>query len=130
MHQFILLLFLCLINTFGFAKPCTFHRSCLELNNNTSMIAQINCNWLEGVSASGNSRGSTQLNLAYGDGLGAPEPRQVNCILSKGGSNYNFNFYNPYWGARIEFNLKSEKSLEVLVADGWSSQKIPYAFNW
>ena len=115
----------------SFAKPCTFKtHSCLVLKNQHAQFAKIDCNWLEGVSASANSQASTQLDLGYGDGLGSPEPRTLSCQLTLGELNRNFNFNNPYWGPVIEFDLISEKELEVQVIDGWSSQRKSYIFKW
>ncbi|KTC88784.1 hypothetical protein OQJ18_02840 [Fluoribacter dumoffii] len=115
----------------SFAKPCiSTHRSCLKLKNQNSQSAKIECNWLSEVTSAGNSQGSTQLDLSYGDGLGAPEPRQLSCKLTIGETKQSFEFHNPYWGSLIEFNLISQKKLDVHVTDGWSSRETRYSFSW
>ncbi|WP_131794788.1 hypothetical protein [Fluoribacter gormanii] len=114
-----------------FAKPCiSTHRSCLKLKNQHAQSAKIECNWLNEVASAGKSQGSTQLDLSYGDGLGAPEPRQVSCKLTTGQTKQGFEFHNPYWGSLIEFNLISERQLEVHITDGWSSKETRYTFSW
>ncbi|KTD11772.1 hypothetical protein Lgra_1230 [Legionella gratiana] len=130
MLKFYTFISLSLIAGISFAKPCIHHRSCLTLENKHSQFASITCNWLNAVTADGNSQGSTQLDLGYGDGLGAPEPRGLYCSLITAQTQHDFNFYNPYWGSRIEFNLISEKQLDVRVIDGWSSRDTKYKFKW
>jgi len=125
--------FLCLslIASISFANPCNIkHRSCLKLKNQHDQSATVACNWLNPVSASSHSQGSTQLDLGYGDGLGAPEPRTLSCSISTGGLVQTFELNNPYWGSVIEFNLLSEKQLVVRVIDGWSSKEKQYSFRW
>lgn len=121
---------LSLIASISFAKPCSHYRSCLILKNQHSQFAMITCNWLNPVSSEGNAQGATQLDLGYGDGLGAPEPRTLSCSFMTAQTQHDFNFYNPYWGSRIEFNLITEKQLDVRVIDGWSSRDTKYKFTW
>lgn len=118
------------IVSLSFATPCTLYRSCFVLKNQHTQSAQVKCNGLNEVRAEGYSQGSSQLDLNYGDGLGAPEPRQLKCILKTGTALSHFNFYNPYWGSLIEFHLISVNQLAVRVKDGWSSEEKHYAFNW
>ncbi|KTD41005.1 hypothetical protein [Legionella parisiensis] len=131
MIKFYTFLLMGLIAGASFAKPCTsIHRSCLKLKNQHPLSAKIECNWLNEVTSSGHSQGSTQLDLGYGDGLGAPEPRQVSCKLTTGQTKQVFEFHNPYWGSLIEFKLVSEKQLEIHIMDGWSSRETRYTFSW
>lgn len=130
MLKFYTLIGLSLITGLSLAKPCTYHKSCLLLKNQHSQNATIQCNWLNTVTSAANSQGSTQLDLGYGDGLGAPEPRSIYCTLRTEQTVRDFNFYNPYWGSFIEFNLISAKELNVRVIDGWSSKEIYYPFKW
>ncbi|KTD20982.1 Uncharacterised protein [Legionella lansingensis] len=133
MFRFYIFLGVALMTGVSFAKPCTItHRSCLKLKNQHSQLVRINCNGLNELFSAGHSEGSTQLDLGYGDGLGAPEPRSINCKLDYSGERpkQNFSFYNPYWGSVIEFNLISEKKLEVHITDGWSSKATHYTFAW
>lgn len=131
MLKFCFFIGLGLIAGVSFAKPCTItHRSCLILKNHYSQFAKIKCNWLSEVTSKGNSQGSSQLDLAYGDGLGAPEPRELFCTLNMGQITRIFNFYNPYWGSFIEFDLFSEQQLGVHITDGWSSKESRYSFKW
>lgn len=115
----------------SFAKPCmSTNRSCLKLKNQNPQSAKIECNWLNAVASVANSQGSTQLDLSYGDGLGAPEPRQLSCKLTTGQTKQSFEFHNPYWGSLIEFHLISKNALEVYITDGWSSKETRYTFSW
>ncbi|STX27884.1 Uncharacterised protein [Legionella beliardensis] len=127
--------FLCLsliASTAFSAKPCWYRHSCLKLNNQYEQAIRIDCNGLEQIEALGGAQSSIQLDLGYGDGLGAPDPRQIYCKLTyiNGKSNNVFNFNNPYWGSVIDFHLVAEKRLEIQVSDGWSSAKTHYTFTW
>ncbi len=111
------------------AKSCVEpHRSCLELQNHSNQSVKIDCNSSYRIQASANSQESTQLDLSYGDGLGAPEPMHFHCQLSLASEEpaQSFRFYNPFWGSAIVFNLISRKRLEVLITDGWSSRQMRY----
>ncbi|KTC83231.1 hypothetical protein [Legionella cincinnatiensis] len=130
MLKFYTFISLSLIASMGFAKPCSHYRSCLILKNQHPQFAMIKCNGLSAVTSEGNTEGSTQLDLSYGDGLGAPEPRALYCSFITAQTQHDFNFYNPYWGSRIEFNLISEKQLDVRVIDGWGSRDTKYKFKW
>ncbi|WP_240920654.1 hypothetical protein [Legionella longbeachae] len=130
MLKFYTFISLILITSIGFAKPCSHYRSCLILKNQHSQFAMITCNGLGAVTSGGNTEGSTQLDLGYGDGLGAPEPRVLYCSIKTAQIQHDFNFYNPYWGSRIQFNLISDKQLDVRVIDGWGSRDTKYNFKW
>ncbi|KTD18938.1 hypothetical protein [Legionella jordanis] len=115
------------------AQPCLYiHGSCLKLNNHLEQTVKIECNSCYSVDAQANAEGSTQLDLGFGDGLGSPDPRQLYCSikLDQGTDIKTFNFYNPYWGPIIEFDLHSAKQLDIKIADGWSSRKTDYHFDW
>lgn len=130
MHRLLSILICCLLSTCVFAKECKIYRSCLELKNHVAQPASIVCDGLDVVFASGNAQGTTQLNLGWGDGMGAPEPRIVNCSLMSENIHYDFSIYNPYWGPHIEFNLIANNSLVVTVISGWDPQQVQYKFNW
>ncbi|WP_454783952.1 hypothetical protein [Legionella sp. WA2024007413] len=131
MKKFYTFLLLGLVTGSSLANPCiSSQRSCLKLKNQHAQSAKIECNWLNEVASAGRSQGSTQLDLSYGDGLGAPEPRQVSCKLTIGQTKQSFEFHNPYWGSLIEFSLISERQLEVHITDGWSTRETRYAFTW
>ncbi|ASQ47322.1 hypothetical protein [Legionella clemsonensis] len=121
------------IASMSLAKSCTIDRSCLKLYNQYPQIASIKCNGLSNVSATTHTLASVQLDLAYGDGLGAPEPRTIYCKLDYAAEQptREFNFYNPYWGSVLEFTLIAEKKLEVRVINGWGSRnETHYTFSW
>lgn len=129
-------LFLCagLIAAPSFAsRPCntTINRSCFKLINQASQAAEIKCGSFPKVSALANASGSTQLSLAWGDGLGAPDPRQLNCKVSyTNGTSKSFAFYNSYWGSNIDFTLSSTNHLNIHIADGWSTRTSDFSINW
>jgi hypothetical protein len=124
-------LFIELLTGTSVASPCLYiHKSCLELNNHSSLSAKIECNLLSEVISHGKSHSSTQLDLGYNDGMGSPEPRQLYCHLSLGQFKQDFNFYNPYWGPLIAFDLISEQQLEIRITDGWGAQETNYSFKW
>ncbi|STY29587.1 Uncharacterised protein [Legionella wadsworthii] len=131
MIKFYTMLLMVLFAVTSFANPCiSTKRSCLKLKNLHNQTAKIECNWLNEVISAPHSQGSTQLDLSYGDGLGAPEPRQLSCKLAIGSTKQVFLFQNPYWGSLIEFNLLSGQQLEVHITDGWSSRDTQYTFIW
>jgi hypothetical protein len=132
MYKFFSFVLMSLITCLAFAKPCSYTvQSCLKLKNDSNALATIQCNGLEQISAPNKSQSSVQLNLAFGDGLGEPEPRSMYCQITVGDATNPFNFYNPYWGSVIIFHLKTENSLSVTVTEGKRAHtKTEYEFNW
>ncbi|NSL18801.1 hypothetical protein HRQ65_10435 [Tatlockia micdadei] len=125
-----------LIASSGFAKPCVYNWSCFKLNNQSDQAARIICHKNNignfPVEAAGHSEGSTQFDISLNDGMGYPDPDQLNCEINFAGNepNHSFSFYNPFWGPLIEFTLLSNNKMTVVAYDKWGSGQRRYDFNW
>ncbi|KTC93785.1 MULTISPECIES: hypothetical protein [Legionella] len=121
---------------FSFAKPCIYNGSCFKLNNQHNQSAEIVChskyNGFFPVEAAGNSDGSTQFDISLNDGMGSPEPGQLQCEINFPGNeaSHSFSFHNPFWGPTMEFTLLSARKMTIVAYDKWGSNQKYFDFSW